>query len=200
MFRKGLVEVLREVDVVVEGEASTAAEALAQLAAAPPDVAIIDLSLGRDSGLELVSTVAARYPAVRILVLSGYDERLYADRALKAGALGYLMKDKAAGDLLTAVRRIAAGKPYVSEDTADRILTSLGQPVPEGDDSLFDRLSDRGREVLRLMGQGLTTREIATRIGVAVKTVESHYEHIKPKLGVRNVRELMRVAVSWSER
>jgi DNA-binding NarL/FixJ family response regulator len=200
MFRKGLVEVLREVDVVVEGEASTAAEALAQLAAAPPDVAIIDLSLGRDSGLELVSTVAARYPAVRILVLSGYDERLYADRALKAGALGYLMKDKAAGDLLTAVRRIAAGKPYVSEDTADRILTSLGQPVPEGDDSLFDRLSDREREVLRLMGQGLTTREIATRIGVAVKTVESHYEHIKPKLGVRNVRELMRVAVSWSER
>lgn len=199
IFRKGLGDALRGAPgVTVCAEAESIGTALASVAAQRPDVAIVDLSLGDESGLDLVKALAEGYPAVRVLVLSGHDERVHADRALKAGALGYIMKDKAADELLLAVRRVAAGKPYVSEETADRILAALGgaRSTPA---SPLDRLSDRERQVLTLMGRGVATRDIATQLDLSVKTVESHYAHIKEKLGIRNGRELMRIAVTWSE-
>ena len=197
IFRKGLVEAIQdEPGITVCGEAGTVGTALATIAEHKPDVAIVDLSLKDESGLDVVSALARTHPAVRVLVLSGYDERLHADRALKAGALGYIMKDKAATELLEAVRRVAAGKSYVSPETADRILSSLGRSRRR---SPVDRLSDRERHVLTLMGRGVATREIAAQLDLSVKTVESHYAHIKEKLGLRNARELMRVAVMWAE-
>jgi DNA-binding NarL/FixJ family response regulator len=199
LFRKGLVQALNEAPgVVVCAEASTVETALTAIASHRPEVAIVDLSLGDENGIDLVAAIARDHPGVRVLVLSGHDERVHADRALKAGALGYIMKDKAAHDLLHAVRRVAAGKPYVSEEAAERILGALG-PARHTSASPLDRLSDRERHVLTLMGRGVQTRDIAAQLQVSVKTVESHYAHIKEKLGIRNARELMRVAVTWSE-
>jgi DNA-binding NarL/FixJ family response regulator len=200
LFRRGLADAMRdEPGITVCAEADSVGTALTSIAAHRPDVAIIDLSLGDESGLDLVTTLAKTHPDVRVLVLSGHDERVHADRALKAGALGYIMKDKAASELAAAVRRVAAGKSYVSPETADRILRTLGVPQREVPRSGLDRLSDRERRVLTMMGRGLTTREIATELDLSVKTVESHYAHMKDKLGARNSRELMRIAVAWSE-
>lgn len=200
VFRKGLVEVIDdEPDITVCGEAGTPQAALTIVAAEQPDVAVVDLSLGDKSGLDLVSVLSRQHPNVRLLVLSGHDERVHAERALKAGALGYIMKDKAANELLAAVRQVSAGKSFVSPQMAERILSTLGASRRQKVRSPLDRLSDRERHVLTLMGQGVTTREIAEKMGLSVKTVESHYAHIKEKLGVRNGRELMRVAVTWVE-
>lgn len=200
LFRKGLVDAVQEEPgIQVCGEASTIASALAVVAAQAPDVAIVDLSLGDESGLDLIAALVKTHPDVRLLVLSGHDERVHADRALKAGALGYVMKDKAATELLAAIRRVAAGKSYVSAETAERILTTLGGSRRPAAQSPLDRLSDRERQVLTLMGRGVGTREIAAELALSVKTIESHYAHIKEKLGIQNARELMRVAVTWAE-
>jgi DNA-binding NarL/FixJ family response regulator len=199
IFRRGLVDALSGAPgIAVSGEAATIKAAMATVAEHEPDLAVVDLSLGDENGLDLVTALAARHPKVRVLVLSGYDERVHADRALKAGALGYIMKDRTVDELLKAVRRVASGKPYVSEDTADRILVALGS-ARHPPASPLERLSDRERHVLTLMGRGLSTRAIAGHLQLSVKTVESHYAHIKDKLGLRHGRELMRVAVTWSE-
>ncbi|MGE0450623.1 MAG: response regulator [Vicinamibacterales bacterium] len=200
LFRKGLVDLIHdEPGLQVCGEAATISEALSVIAAEAPSVAVVDLSLGDESGLDLIASLAAHHPGVHVLVLSGHDERVHADRALKAGALGYIMKDKAATELLSAIRRVAAGKSYVSEETAERILTTLGGVRTPSSQSPLDRLSDRERHVLTLMGRGVGTRDIAAQLDLSVKTVESHYAHIKEKLGIRTGRELMRAAVMWAE-
>lgn len=200
VVRRGLVDLFDEApDLTVCGQAGTIDEALATVARTGPDVVVVDLALGAESGLDLVATLVGRQPGLSVLVLSGYDERLYADHSLKAGALGYIMKDQAPAELLAAVRRVAGGKPYVSAETAERILSTLGtaRRTPQ-DRSPIDRLSDRERHVLTLMGRGLTTREIAEQLKLSVKTVESHYAHLKEKLGARNERELTRLAVTWT--
>lgn len=199
IVRRGLIDVFNEAPgLTVIGEAGASAAALALFDAHPCDVAVIDLSLGAESGLDLTVAALARHPQLRVLMLSEYDEQLYAERALKAGALGYIMKDRAANDLISAVRRVASGRPYVSAATAERILASLGGHRRGLASSPLDRLSDRERHVFTLLGQGLTTREIAATLGLSVKTIESHYAHLKEKLGARNGRDLMRLAVAWT--
>jgi DNA-binding NarL/FixJ family response regulator len=199
IVRRGLVEAIGdEPGLVVCAEAATALEALAAIAAQRPHVAIVDLSLGHDSGLDLVSTIAKAHPAVRVLVLSGHDERIYADRALKAGALGYVMKDHPGDTLIAAIRRVACGKTYVSPETAERILSTLGTSRQDSvERSPLDRLSNRERHVLTLIGNGLTTREIAAQLALSGKTIETHCANIKAKLGLRHARDLTRAAVAW---
>lgn len=201
IVRRGLVDLFNDTDgLQVSGEASTTKEALNAVEASRPDVAVIDLSLGTENGLDLVTALAPSEPPIRLLVLSGHDEQLYADRALRAGALGYIMKDRPATELIAAVRRVASGKSYVSEETADRILATLGSGHRAKDErSPLERLSDRERHVLSLIGRGMTTREIAEELKLSVKTVESHYAHLKEKTGARNARDLTRLAVSWTE-
>lgn len=202
IVRKGLVDLFNEEPgFVVCGQAANAADALRAVSVAPPDVAVVDLTLGTESGLDLLTELSKSHPAVRLLVLSGHDERLYAERALKAGALGYVMKDQPATHLLTAIRRVAGGKSYVSADTAERILSTLGSSrrAAANHRSPIERLSDREHHVLELLGQGLATREIAEALSVSVKTIESHVSRLKEKLGARNGRELARLAVSWTE-
>ncbi len=200
IVRKGLIDLIREEPgLEVSGEAGSQAEAIAKVVDTRPDVAIVDLSLGLESGLDLVGTLRDLHPTVHVLVLSGHDERLYADRALAAGALGYIMKDRAASDLLTAIRRVAMARPYVSEETADRILSAAGTRASARVPSPIARLSDRERHVMALVGRGRSTREIATQLGLSVKTVESHLAHIKEKLGLSSGRELTRLAVSLTE-
>ena len=201
IVRKGLVDLLNGAPgLSVCADASSIAESLDALSACQAHVAVIDLSLGTENGLELVATVAERHPDVRVLVLSGHDEDLYADRALKAGALGYIKKDQSPAELIAAVRRVGSGRSYVSAVAAERILTTLGSTRRKEDVQLpVDRLSDRERHVLTLIGKGLATRAIAEQLKLSVKTIESHYAHFKEKLGVRNGRELMRLAVGWSD-
>ena len=203
IVRRGLVELLNEApDLHVCGEAASAAEALAFLAGhggnTQPDIAIVDLTLRDDDGLTLVATIARTYPDVRVLVLSGHDERLYADRSLRAGALGYVMKDQAATELLDATRRVAGGKPYASEAAAERVLAAMSGPA-RANQPAVDRLTDRELHVLTLIGRGMSTRDIATQLSLSVKTVESHYAHIKEKLCLQTGRDLTRVAVTWVE-
>lgn len=200
VFRRGLVDTLKsESGITVCGEASSVETALATIGTTKPDVAIVDLSLGGENGLTLISAIAKSHPAVRVLVVSGYDETIHADRALKCGAHGYIMKDKAASELVVAVRRVAAGQTYASPATVDRILQTMAARRSSDRPPSVDCLSDRERHVLTLMGRGMTTREIAQMLDVSVKTVESHYAHMKEKLGLKNGRALMRMAVSWTE-
>ena len=196
IFRTGLVDVINdEPDMRVCAEAATIDAARAAVEQHHPHVAIIDLVLGNDSGLDLVAELKSTSPSVALLVLSGHDERLHAVRALRAGALGYVMKDQAAKDLIVAVRRVVSGKTSVSPEATDRILQSLGGSVQTAT-SPFERLSERERHVLTLIGRGLSTREVAAQLSISVKTVESHCAHIKEKLGLRNARELTRLAVT----
>ncbi|MGE0124397.1 MAG: response regulator [Dehalococcoidia bacterium] len=200
IVRKGLVDLFNGAPgLSVCADTATVADSLEALSSSQAHVAVIDLSLGKESGLDLVAAVGERFPAVRVLVLSGLDEDLYANRALEAGALGYIMKDQAPAELIAAVRRVAAGKPYVSADAADRILSTLGTRRRRMAAAPLDRLSNRERHVLTLIGKGLATREIAEQLELSVKTIESHYAHLKEKLGARNGRELMRLAVGWSD-
>jgi DNA-binding NarL/FixJ family response regulator len=204
VVRKGLSHLINdEPDMAVCGESDSAAGALAMIGAARPDVAIVDLALGgagRLDGLDLVRAIATSHPSVRVLVLSMRDELLFAERALRAGACGYVMKHEAIGELLAAVRRVAAGRIYVSERVSERFFAGVtGRRGAVTDFSPIERLTDREREVFELIGRGLGTRAIARQLKVAVKTVESHHAHIKEKLGLKSVRQLVRVAASWAQ-
>ena len=196
LVRRGTAAVLRDAAMDVRGEAATSVDALACIARERPDVAIVDVIIGRESGLDLVAAIRKAHPEVRVLVLSGHDEHLYADRALRAGALGYVAHDRAVQDLAAAVSTVAAGRPYVSAATAEHILSTMGPHPPGGHGA---DLSDRERHVLTLVGRGLSTREIAEALHLSVKTVETHYAHIKGKLGLRTVRELVRFAATWDD-
>lgn len=199
VVRRGLTDLIdREPGLEVCGECGTAAEVPSVVQAQSPDVAVVDLTLGAESGLDVIRAIAASSPNVHVLVLSAHDELLFAERALRAGALGYVMKTRPAADLLRAVRRVAAGRTSVSEQVAERIMATLGGRETRVGASAIDRLSDRERQVFMLVGEGMGTREIADRLSISVKTVESHYEHIKDKLGLASGRDLLRLALSWT--
>jgi DNA-binding NarL/FixJ family response regulator len=198
IVRQGLAQLInQEADLTVCGEAEDASSALEAVGVARPDLLIVDISLQGPDGLDLLKTVRLRYAAIPVLILSMHDELLYAERALRAGASGYIMKQAATEGLLVAIRKILAGDIYLSERMATRILRQFsGHSLPERR-SLLDGLSDRELEVFRLIGQGHGTREIAELLHVSVKTVEAYQAHIKEKLSLRNARELMQHAVQW---
>lgn len=199
VVRRGLADLINdEPGFHVCGACAASAEALAMAGALAPDVAIVDLSLGVESGLDLIAALRAKHPRIRVLVLSALDELLFAERSFRAGAHGYVMKDQSAEELLAALSRVADGRRYVSEAVADRVVGALAGDGGGAGMSVIDRLSDRERHVFQLIGQGLGTREIAEQLSVSVKTVESHLAHMKEKLGLQSGRELLRLAVSWT--
>lgn len=198
VFRDGLVRILQqEKDLEVCGEATDAGEALKELEKMKPDLAIIDISLEGANGIDLTKTVRARFPAMRILVLSMHKESLYAERALRAGANGYIMKRESGATLLEAVRRILQGSIYVSEKLNELLLHRVSNPGHEHGASPVDQLSDRELEVFQLIGHGYGTRQIAEKLNLSMKTVESHREHIRDKLDIVNTFELVRFAIHW---
>ena len=202
IVRKGLTELINhEPGMMVCGESDTADGGLTRIRADRPAVAIVDLSLGLDSGLQLVKTLNASLPEVKVLILSMHDETLHAERALAAGASGYIMKHAAMQHLIGAIRCVASGKTYVSAEMSERIVARMtGRRDTPDAMAPFERLTDREREVFTLIGQGLGTREIAQQLTVSVKTVETHQARIKEKLGLTHVRELTRAAVNWGLR
>jgi DNA-binding NarL/FixJ family response regulator len=200
IVRRGLTQLLAdESDLEVCGEAPDGSVALRLLDETRPDVIIVDLSLERGiGGIELIKEIRARNEGMKILVSSMHDEKLFAERCLNAGAMGYVNKQEAPEKIVTAIRRVLAGKVYVSEEMSERFLARMvqGEDLRERT-SAIDSLSDRELEVFELIGRGETTRQIAQDLHLSVKTIETYRENIKAKLSLANTNELMQHAVKW---
>ncbi|MFZ0298455.1 MAG: response regulator transcription factor [Candidatus Sulfotelmatobacter sp.] len=199
IVRQGLALLInRESDLVVCGEAEEAMGALHVLASARPDVLIVDISLNGPDGLDLLKTIRTTHPTLPVLILSMHDESIYAERALRAGANGYIMKQEATEKVLVAVRRILIGEVYVSDGIANKMLKHYITGSGTLRSSSIAELSDRELEVFRLIGEGHGTRQIAEELHISIKTVESYQAHIKEKLSLRSARELMQHAIQWN--
>lgn len=179
-------------------EAGNAEEALAAMAACSPALAIVDISLNRDSGLDLIKTLRHRYPAVALLAMSLHDEAIFAERALRAGANGYLMKQEATGNILLAVRQVLGGGIYLSAAMHGRLSQQLAAPHRAAPGPIA-ALSEREFEILHMLGSGFGTREIAEKLSRSVKTIETHRASLKEKLRLKSGGELLRFAVQWLE-
>ena len=202
LMRKGLAQTLSgEVDLEVAGQMNSAEEAIEALNdGLDPDLAIVDISLPGMSGLELVKHLHATHPELYILVVSRHDEMLYAERSIRAGARGYLMKLEAGDVIVEAVRQVLNDRIYVSDPVNERLLQSMATGGRESiSQSPLEMLSDRELEVFELTGKGLGTRDIAEQLHLSVKTVESYRARIKNKLNLDSANELMRRAVKWVE-
>ncbi len=200
VVRHGLSELInRTADLEVVGQAGKASEAISVLDAVKPDLVVIDISLEDGSGIELIKQLKARNPEVKMLVNSMHDEKLYAERALRAGAMGYVNKEESMDQIVEAIRQVLRGRVYLSNAMSDRVLHRVvsGGSEEEGERSPVETLSDRELEVFELMGKGLTTRQIAKKLHLSPKTVETHREHIKTKLNLTNNNQLLRHAVQW---
>ena len=198
VVRQGLRLLIdHESDLEVCAEAETVADALEAITKHKPDVAVVDLSLRGTSGLELIKDIRVRHADLPVLVLSMSDESVYAERVLRAGARGYLMKEAATDEVLTALRRVLDGGIYLSDAMASRLLAQLVRGVPADGGSPVDRLSDRELEVFGLIGRGLGTGEIARRLHLSPKTIETYRAHIKQKLNLADATELLQHAIYY---
>ena len=201
VVRHGLSQmILREADLAVCGEAGNAPAALEDMRRLAPDLAVLDISLQGTNGIELIKLMRAEQPKLPILMLSMYDESLYALRALRAGARGYVMKGEAMDQILTAIRKVLNGDIYLSHRFSERLVFNANQSLEGGMGSPVDKLSDRELEVLQFLGRGFGTREIADELHLSVKTIETHRAHIKEKLGFKDAGELVRFAIDWVSR
>lgn len=199
MMRQGLAQLIdNEPDLEVCSEADTAGEALNVLAGQKLDLVLLDISLPDKNGLELIKDIQALKPGLLILVVSMHDEALYAERVLRAGARGYIMKQEGGKKLLQAVRQVLSGQVYVSEKMSARIL-EIFSGRRGSSSSPIERLSDREFEVFQLISQGRNTRDIAEHLSLSVKTVEVHRANIKHKLKLKTANDLMHYAVRWAE-
>ncbi len=200
IVRHGLAMLLaRYPEFAIAAEAGGCAEALVRVADSNPDVAIVDLALKDGSGLDLVRELIKRKPGLPCLVLSMHDEMEYAERALRAGARGYVMKENADESIVDAIRTVLRGEVYASPDVAARLLRQVVAGSERRNESGIDSLTDREREIFRCLGQGLTTKKIAEQFGLSARTVEVHRASIKRKLGCDDTAQLLREAVRWVE-
>ena len=201
IVRQGLALLInRESDLMVCGEAEDAHTAVQLVATTNPDILVVDISLNGPDGLDLLKDVRTKHPELPVLILSMHDESIYAERAQRAGAQGYIMKQEATEKVLVALRRILSHEIYVSEHIANRMLQRyIGSPSGGTPSSIAD-LTDRELEVFRLIGEGHSTRQIAEELHISVKTVESYQAHIKEKLSLRSARELVQHAIQWNVR
>lgn len=198
VFRDGLVSIVAQVPGVVvcgeAGDARTAFDAISQL---KPDLVLMDINLPGKSGLELLQDVHAMRPDLPVLVISMHDEQLYAERVLRAGGRGYIMKQEGPDKMRDAITKVLDGQVYASERTAASILDALSRPRSIASTSTVGKLTDRELEVLRLTGQGKDNRAVAQELHISLKTVDTHRGHIKEKLGLKNGTELIHYAVRW---
>ena len=200
IVRKGLAQLInQEEDLVICGEADNAETALETLKKVKPDLAIVDISLRGIDGFELTKLIRARFDNIPVLVISMHDESLFAERALRVGARGYIMKQEAIEKMMEAIRKVLRGELYVSERVSANIVKRFVDGKAEGVSSPEELLSDREMEVFQLIGQGFGTRQIADQLHVSVKTVETYRANIKEKLNLKNATELMKHAVHWIE-
>ncbi|HUO09438.1 MAG TPA: response regulator transcription factor [Phycisphaerae bacterium] len=196
IVRQGLMQLINaEPDLTICGQGEDAYQALKLIRQLKPDVTLLDISLKDTGGIELLKEMRAQDPDLRVLILSMHDESLYAERALRAGARGYVMKQEAPQILLSAIRKVLKGEVYVSDKMSAVLLQRMvGNRKPDGALPM-DRLTDREMEIFRMIGAGMTVKEIAEKLFLSAKTIEAHREHIKEKLGLKTSAELLRFAI-----
>lgn len=200
IMRQGLCALIgAEQDFVVCAEAESAEQAVGVAEKEKPDLLIADITLPGRNGIELIKDLQSVTPDIPVLVLSMHDEGIYAERVLKAGGRGYVMKQESGLSLVTAIRKVLSGQVYVSESISAKILDAMSGGRLQANRSSVDSLTDRELEVFQLLGNGLGTREIAERLHLSVKTVEVHRANIKKKLNVDTANALVRFAVRWVE-
>jgi len=198
IVRRGLSQMInQETDLTVCGEADSAQHALESLKKSQPDLMIVDISLQGIDGIELIKIIKTRYENLPVLVVSMHDESLFAERALRVGAKGYIMKQEAIEKMMEAIRRVLRGELYISEGVSANIVKRFINGKAENSQSAIEILSDRELEVFQLIGQGVGTRKIADNLNVSIKTVESYRANIKEKLKLKNATELMKHAIHW---
>ena len=200
IVRKGIRSLLeQEEDFAVVGEAASRAEVLDFIRNELPTLILLDISLQGSDGIEVTKAIRCEYEDVLILIVSMHDETLYAERALRAGANGYIMKQEMAENVIKAIRQVLHGKIYVSDNMRQKVLRDLTQPHADVKTTPLERLSDRELEVFRLIGEDRGTREIADTLHLSIKTIETYRAHIKEKLSIKSAAELARSAVNWVE-
>jgi DNA-binding NarL/FixJ family response regulator len=198
IVRRGIaLTIEQEEDMLVAGEADDAASAMTLIEKVKPDLVLVDISLRGTSGIELTKDILAKHPQISVLIISMHDEALYLERALRAGAKGYLTKQEAAEHIVTAIHKVLRGDIYMSNKWKDKLVHKFVNGGTAKDSSPRI-LSDRELDVLQLIGQGYSTQRIAAELYVSVKTIESHYANIKDKLDLKNSHELIQYAVKWS--
>ena len=196
LVRTGFAQLIGDcADLEVCGEAGDMSEALRQIDATSPDLAIIDLSLAGGSGLDLIERVRSRNKDILMLVASMHDETLYAERVLAAGARGYINKQEAQDSIIRAIRQVLSGKVYLSQQMTDRLLS--GMVDSNGEKRDIDSLSNRELQVFELIGEGVSSSQIAEQLNLSIKTIETHQAHIKKKLGLGSAHELNQRAIRW---
>lgn len=199
-MRAGLAQLIdKQPGMMVCGEAGDPAAAMKELEKGKVDLVLTDITMPGRSGIEFIKDLQAMYPELPILVISMHDEVIYAERVLRAGARGYIMKEAGGENLLAALRRVLEGEVYVSPKMSARFLDNMSGRKPRGSTSPIEKLTDREFEVFQLIGQGKSTRDIAKQLNLSSKTVDVHRGHIKEKLGLQDVTALVRHAVRWVE-
>lgn len=202
IVRSGLAMLLQaEPDLVLVDQAGSIPEARAKLAEAEPDVALVDITLKEENGLDLVRHIKQHHPSVRTIILSMHDESAYAERAIRAGAAGYVMKENADDVVVDAIRTVLEGKVYLSPEISSRILLSISGGGPEHDkpETGIGSLTDRELEVFEAIGRGHATKSIAELLNLSARTVEVHRANIKRKLGCESAAQVVREAVRYVE-
>jgi DNA-binding NarL/FixJ family response regulator len=200
LVREGLTNLINgQDDLIVCGEANDSAQAIKRIVKARPDVALVDISLENESGLELVKHLGSQFPQVALIILSMHDESLYAERALRAGARGYVMKHETSKSVLASIRQVLGGGIYVSERIVNRMALKLASSREPVTSSPLERLSDRELEIFRLLGQGRTPSQIAGDLNLSLKTVQAYCARAKEKFGVTSLTELLRAAIRWDD-
>ncbi|PKL40141.1 MAG: DNA-binding response regulator [Spirochaetae bacterium HGW-Spirochaetae-1] len=201
IFRKGLAQLINnEKDMTVCGESEDSVEALRIVKELEPDLVIVDITLKDRNGIELIKDIKIRFPEMKIIVISMHDEKIYAERALRAGAKGYIMKQEAPETILKAIHHVLNNNVYVSNDIATRIFNLFFDGRAKEDNNPVNQLTDRELEIFQLIGQGFGTRQIASKLHISVKTVENHRAHIKEKLNLKSAIELVQQATLWLQR
>lgn len=199
IVRQGLALLIdREPDLCVCGEAESAHSAFHAIATLLPDLVVLDISLSGPDGLDLLKEIRMKTANLPVLILSMHDESIYAERAMRAGANGYIMKQEATEKVLVAIRRILQGEVYLSDRLTTTMVQQYVRGASTGKSSPLLNLTDRELEVFRLIGEGHGTRQIADELHLSVKTIESYQAHIKEKLALRNARELVQHAIEWT--
>jgi len=200
LVREGLTNLINgQDDLIVCGEAKDSARAINGVVKARPDVALIDISLENESGFELVKQLRSQFPQVALIILSMHDEGLYAERALRAGARGYVMKHETSKSVLASIRQVLGGGVYVSEKIVKRMALRIASSREALARSPIERLSDRELEIFRLLGQGRTPSQIAGDLNLSLKTVQAYCARAKEKFGVTSLSELLRAAIRWDD-
>jgi DNA-binding NarL/FixJ family response regulator len=202
LLREGIIQLLnRDPELTVCGEASTVTAADAAVTALEPDLLVLDLRLGSDDTIEFIKSLRARFPKLRILIVTQYEETIYAERSMRAGAHGYIVKQEAVDEILTAIHTVLAGDCYVSRKIATVLFRrEMMQSTAQRQGSKTTKvrnLSDRELHVFQLLGTGMTTREIARSLNLSIKTIETYRDHIKTKLDLHNSTQLIHEATQW---